>query len=359
MGVGLGGVAVGGPPGVADAGRHPAGAVLDHLAQVLERPRPGGGPGPPEVAVVLEGHAGRVVAPVLEALQTLEQELEDLVTAGGSDDAAHGAQGYGVVGRRRDVPPGAPPGRPGRPQPARFDHHAQPGRGVRGRLVRGLDHDPDQGLGPAGPQQHPAARRPARPPPRPPRPAPPASTTLGRIGRAATLTSTWGSRCIEPRRPAPPAAARAAGRRSSSRTPVSTPSPVVASSPEDDVARLLAAEGEPVGVERLEDVAVADLGLAHGDAPLGHGQAEPEVRHDRDHHGVAGQPAAAGQVGGEERQQLVAGGERRRCGPRPPAGRRRRRGRGRGPRPRATTSAASGSGWVDPQPSLMLVPSGS
>ena len=35
---------------------------------------------------------------------------------------------------------------------------------------------------------------------------------------------------------------------------------------EHDVARLLAAEGEPVGVERLEDVAVADLGLAHGDA---------------------------------------------------------------------------------------------
>ena len=67
----------------------------------------------------------------------------------------------------------------------------------------------------------------------------------------------------------------------------------------------------------------------------------------------------AGQVGGEQRQQLVAGRERRRCGPRPAGGRRPRRGRGRGRAPLATTSAASDSGWVEPQPSLMLVPSGS
>ena len=114
----------------------------------------------------------------------------------------------------------------------------------------------------------------------------------------------------------------------------------------------------PFGVEGGQHVAVADRGLAHLDAPLGHGQAEPEVGHHRDHHRVAGQ-LAPGRPG--RRRTGPAARRRRpppRCGRRPPAGRRRRRRPGRG-RPRSrTTAAANASGWVEPQPSLMLVPSG-
>jgi hypothetical protein len=43
MGVHLGRVAVGSPPGVADPGRHAGGGVLDDLAEVGERTGAGGG----------------------------------------------------------------------------------------------------------------------------------------------------------------------------------------------------------------------------------------------------------------------------------------------------------------------------
>ena len=110
------------------------------------------------------------------------------------------------------------------------------------------------------------------------------------------------------------------------------------------MAGLLAAEGEPVALERLEHVAVPDRGLAHGDAPLRHGQAQPEVGHDGDHHGVAGEPAACGEVDGEQRQQLVAGGELPGRGPRRGGGRRRRRGRGPRSAPCATTCGGESLG---------------
>src|SRR5581483_9871127 len=50
----------------------------------------------------------------------------------------------------------------------------------------------------------------------------------------------------------------------------------------DDVARLLAAEDAALAVERLEDVAVADVGRDHADAALLHEPMEAEVRHRRD-----------------------------------------------------------------------------
>ena len=48
------------------------------------------------------------------------------------------------------------------------------------------------------------------------------------------------------------------------------------------MARLLAPEGEPVLVQGGQHVAVPDLGLLHDDAPVLHGQAEPQVGHDGD-----------------------------------------------------------------------------
>ena len=72
------------------------------------------------------------------------------------------------------------------------------------------------------------------------------------------------------------------------------------------MTRLLAAEGETVGIERRQHVAVPHVRLTHPDAVRLHGQAEPEVGHDRHHDRVAGQVAPAGEVEGEEGQEDVA-----------------------------------------------------
>src|SRR6476661_1802305 len=50
----------------------------------------------------------------------------------------------------------------------------------------------------------------------------------------------------------------------------------------DDVSGLLAAEERPFALQRLEHVAVADVGRVHGDAALAHQRVEPEVGHHRD-----------------------------------------------------------------------------
>ena len=49
----------------------------------------------------------------------------------------------------------------------------------------------------------------------------------------------------------------------------------------DDVARLLAAEDPALAAERLEHVAVADVGGDHADAVVRHQPVEAEVRHLR------------------------------------------------------------------------------
>ncbi len=71
--------------------------------------------------------------------------------------------------------------------------------------------------------------------------------------------------------------------------------------------RLLTAERQPVGVEGLEDVAVADRGLPDDDPAAGHRPVEAEVRHDRDRDGVAGELPALGEVASEDHDQLVSG----------------------------------------------------
>ena len=72
------------------------------------------------------------------------------------------------------------------------------------------------------------------------------------------------------------------------------------------MARLLATEAQPVGVEGGQHVAVAHVGLEHGDAALLHGEAETEVGHDGHRDRVGGEAPALGQVEGEEREQHVA-----------------------------------------------------
>ena len=79
--------------------------------------------------------------------------------------------------------------------------------------------------------------------------------------------------------------------RSHSSTPVSRPSPVVARSREDDVARLLAAEHEVVRLERGEHVAVADRRLDDVDARVGERAPQPEVRHHGHRDRAVAEPA--------------------------------------------------------------------
>ncbi len=104
MGVALGRTAVGGPPGVADAGGRADGSGLGPLDQVIERPGAVGRPGPPQPvgrAGTDQGDAGRVVAAVLEPAEALQQHLQHVdrlgaVAGGGpgnADDAAHGTRG--------------------------------------------------------------------------------------------------------------------------------------------------------------------------------------------------------------------------------------------------------------------------
>ena len=118
MGVGvvLGRTSMGRPTGVADPRRGPLGCRLRPLGQVVERTGPVGRPGPPQRRSVVgthQGQAGRVVSPVLEAGQTLEQHPEHLPVArapgvvGDPDDAAHGGEASGRPGP--EDPHGRPP----------------------------------------------------------------------------------------------------------------------------------------------------------------------------------------------------------------------------------------------------------
>ncbi len=68
----------------------------------------------------------------------------------------------------------------------------------------------------------------------------------------------------------------------------------------DQVAGLLAAEQHALAPERLEDVAVADVGDDDADAPLLHQAVEAEVRHRRDG------DAVDAEVEREHREDLVA-----------------------------------------------------
>ena len=104
VGVVFGGTAVGGPPGMADAGGRTGRGGLRPLGQVTERPGAVGRPGAPQAVGGVrtdQGDAGRVVAAVLEPAQPLQQHLEhvrridgaEVRGSGDSDDAAHRSRG--------------------------------------------------------------------------------------------------------------------------------------------------------------------------------------------------------------------------------------------------------------------------
>ena len=127
----------------------------------------------------------------------------------------------------------------------------------------------------------------------------------------------------------------------------------------DDVPGLLAAEHPVARAQLLEHVAVADVRDRHRHARLLHRRVKAVVGHHRHRHAVAVEPPAVAQVKRRERQQLVAVDDLpERDRPRA-RGRRRRRRRSRASWPPATTRSASASTCVEPQPALMLRPSGS
>src|SRR3546814_6740829 len=70
------------------------------------------------------------------------------------------------------------------------------------------------------------------------------------------------------------------------------------------VPALRAAGLEASGAQSLEDVAIAHRHLDHADAASLHSPAEPEVRHDRDDHGVAGQEPPVVPIDGVDRDDL-------------------------------------------------------
>ena len=133
MGVLLVGAPVGGPAGVADAGRRPSRGLVGALDQVVEGAGAVGRPGPPHPFGGCrpdQGQPGRVVAPVLQTGQALDEHVEHRpVTVrpgspGDADDAAHGGPRY---------PDGTPTGRapvavPGRSDPGVLPERRPPRR---------------------------------------------------------------------------------------------------------------------------------------------------------------------------------------------------------------------------------------
>ena len=87
---------------------------------------------------------------------------------------------------------------------------------------------------------------------------------------------------------------------------MSTPSPVRGVAAEDDVPRLLAAEGEAVRLEGVGHEAVADRGLDDGDPLAARAWRSPRLLMTVTTTAAPGSSPRAEQVGGEERDQLVA-----------------------------------------------------
>src|SRR5215218_1417840 len=167
----------------------------------------------------------------------------------------------------------------------------------------GLDHDPDQGLGPRRADQHPA-------------PVPQPGLLVGDrvpdgggalqgvavgdpdvdqdLGKAAHDRGQLGQ------------GAAGAGDHAQE---VEAGEEAVAGGgavEEDEVAGLLAAQGVAAGAHGLEDVAVADGGLGDGDAVAVHGLAGAEVGHDGGDDRVGGEVAAVAGVQGADGQDDVA-----------------------------------------------------
>ena len=86
--------AVGGPPGVRDAGArgHAVGCGL-----LLKFRHTGGAAGALQTAILVHGHAAGVIAAVLQALESLDQEGNDVALRNRPDDAAHAQAPTGSV----------------------------------------------------------------------------------------------------------------------------------------------------------------------------------------------------------------------------------------------------------------------
>ncbi|MNJ33041.1 hypothetical protein D3C77_277200 [compost metagenome] len=86
VGVGLGGGAVGGPAGVADADGPGHRVGGEHRLQLADLAL---GAAALDAPAVLHGDAGGVIAPILQPLQAVDQARDDGAGSGDADDAAH------------------------------------------------------------------------------------------------------------------------------------------------------------------------------------------------------------------------------------------------------------------------------
>ena len=121
----------------------------------------------------------------------------------------------------------------------------------------------------------------------------------------------------------------------------------------DDVARLLAAEHGALAPQRLEHVAVADVGRDDADPVLPHERVEAEVRHLRDGDRVDAE------VEGEDRDDLVAVDELSALVDREHPVAVAVEGDAEVAARSRVTSSWSAAVSVAPHPTLMFVPSGS
>ena len=221
----------------------------------------------------------------------------------------------------------------------------------------GLDHHPDERLGAARPQQHAALvaelggrrGRPRRRPRRRPR------LRAGGRGRCAAPAAAGSWR----RRPARRAERPEWRTTSSSCTAVSRPSPVVARSPKITCPLCSPPSSRPRSAIAAS-TCWSPTGTSTTSMPCAcHAATEPEVGHHGDDHGVAGEHLALVPVDGGDGDDLVAVDE-------PALGIDGERAVGVAVEGDADVGArgarrppAAACGWVEPQPSLMFVPSGS
>ena len=288
MRVGLGGAAVGRPARVPDAGR---GGRAVRARDLLQHAQVADGAHDLELVAVDQRDAGRVVAAVLEALESADQEGLADARPGIADDAAHGGTPQSRAADATDAEPNdpgtaafrrcrapAPPLRLAHWQcgAALFHPRARPSRARAARCRTSAAR-----CGRSSRRR--AARSRARRPPRRP------CSRRRRVRSARTLMSTCGNlRTI--------VAASASGSwwrpsASSSSTAVIRPSPVVWRS-----SAITWPDCSPPSTARVleharEHVAVADVGHDGLDAELAHGAVEAEVRHRRHDDLVARQAA--------------------------------------------------------------------
>ena len=278
-----------------------------------------------EALVLEQRDAGRVIAAVLEPLETLEEQRVRLPGAHVSDDSAHLEPPFFK--------------RPVRPSPGLFAHPSafvfsaktrlktkRPGfsRALARRESRSY-HRGFRRLPPFPLRRVPARQAPCRRVE--PRLAAPAArrsisslTASGTsFARTWTFAFAWGSLVIWPAssRSVRPLSRRAPAEQE--RADEAVPGRV--SFEIHDVPGLLAAELPALAAKRLEDVAVADGCRQDADAALLHEPVEAEVRHLRDGHGVDAE------VEGDHGEDLVAVELPRPRRPRRACGRRPRRRR--------------------------------